>query len=294
METGLYPQRHRSHDVLRLAGWLLLVALGAGLTWYGFTWTEEGEQRTGASASVAASAPSAQSTPSAAAPSMSSAPLSGDVPQIVAGADGANVRTGPGTAYARLGYLEPGARAEVTGRDGKWWQIRYGDAPGWVFGDLVTALEAGQSEPQAAATAAPAESPSAGVETWPAEVFQLINQVRVENGLPPYTYNETLEQVAQLHGQDCQERGECDHSGSDGSNAETRIRRAGYDPAGQAEVIVYSSSPQAAVAWWMDEVPPDDWHRRTLLSTWVTEVGVAVVPTGRGDYYFIADFGRPN
>jgi len=294
METGLYPQRHRSHDVLRLAGWLLLVALGAGLTWYGFTWTEEGEQRTGASASVAASAPSAQSTPSAAAPSMSSAPLSGDVPQIVAGADGANVRTGPGTAYARLGYLEPGARAEVTGRDGKWWQIRYGDAPGWVFGELVTALEAGQSEPQAAATAAPAESPSAGVETWPAEVFQLINQVRAENGLPPDTYNETLERAAQLHGQDCQERGECDHSGSDGSNAETRIRRAGYDPAGQAEVLVYSSSPQAAVAWWMDEVPPDDWHRRTLLSTWVTEVGVAVVPTGRGDYYFIADFGRPN
>jgi hypothetical protein len=44
----------------------------------------------------------------------------------------------------------------------------------------------------------------------------------------------------------------------------------------------------------MDEVPPDDWHRRTLLSTWVTEIGVAVVPTGRGDYYFIADFGRPN
>jgi len=294
METGLYPQRHRSHDVLRLAGWLLLVALGAGLTWYGFTWTEEGEQRTGASASVAASAPSAQSTPSAAAPSMSSAPLSGDVPQIVAGADGANVRTGPGTAYARLGYLEPGARAEVTGRDGKWWQIRYGDAPGWVFGDLVTALEAGQSEPQAAATAAPAESPSAGVETWPAEVFQLINHVRAENGLPPYTYNETLERAAQLHGQDCQERGECGHSGSDGSNAETRIRRAGYDPAGQGEVLVYSSSPQAAVAWWMDEVPPDDWHRRTLLSTWVTEVGVAVVPTGRGDYYFIADFGRPN
>lgn len=43
----------------------------------------------------------------------------------------------------------------------------------------------------------------------------------------------------------------------------------------------------------MDEASHNDPHRRTLLSTWVTEIGVAVVPTGRGDYYFIADFGRP-
>jgi len=56
---------------------------------------------------------------------------------------------------------------------------------------------------------------------------------------------------------------------------------------------VYSSSPEVAVAWWMDETPPNDPHRSMLLSTWVTEIGVAAVPTGRGDYYFVADFGRP-
>jgi uncharacterized protein YkwD len=43
----------------------------------------------------------------------------------------------------------------------------------------------------------------------------------------------------------------------------------------------------------MDETPPNDPHRSTLLSTGVTETGVAVVPTGQGDYYFIAVFGRP-
>jgi uncharacterized protein YkwD len=131
------------------------------------------------------------------------------------------------------------------------------------------------------------------VAAWAAEVFRLINGVRAEHGLPPYAYNETLERAAQLHGQDCQQRGSCSHTGSDGSNVKTRILRAGYDAAGWAECIVYSWSPQEAVDWWMDETPPNDPHRRTLLSTWVTEIGIAVVPTDRGYYYFIADFGRP-
>jgi uncharacterized protein YkwD len=157
------------------------------------------------------------------------------------------------------------------------------------------------------ATAAPSQAPatvlvstespalhtlSPEIETWPQEVFQIINQLRAENGLPPYAYNEVLEWAARLHGQDCLQREYCDHTSSDGTNLKTRLERAGYDAAGQAEVIVYSSSPQAAVDWWMDEVPPDDPHRSALHSDWFTEIGVAVVDAGH-TYYFIADLGRP-
>jgi uncharacterized protein YkwD len=124
-------------------------------------------------------------------------------------------------------------------------------------------------------------------------VFRLINAERARHGLPPYVYNETLAQAARAHGADCQQRGSCGHTGSDGSNVRERVARAGYAAAGAAECIVYNDSPQGAVAWWMDEVPPNDAHRRTLLSTWVTEIGIAVVPTGWGNYYFIANFGRP-
>jgi uncharacterized protein YkwD len=148
--------------------------------------------------------------------------------------------------------------------------------------------ESTESPPPSTTEPLPAE-----IAAWSAQVFRLINGVRAAHGLPPYTYNETLERAAQLHGQDCQQRGSCSHTGSDGSNVKTRILRAGYDAAGWAECIVYSWSPQEAVDWWMDETPPNDAHRRTLLSTWVTEIGIAVVPTDRGYYYFIADFGRP-
>ena len=314
------PKLARSRNVWRVVGWLLLIGLGMGLAWYGCTGTPHGEPPTGTPSPVTPLTPSASPTvrpantslpsptltdtpaptdtpPPSATPEPTALPptLTPATPYLVAGADGVNVRSGPGLAYTRLGYLDPGAQAELSGRDGDWWQIRYDDAPGWVFGPLVTAYPADLVAPQPTMPPTPTEPRPADtdVATWPAEVFRLINQVRAENGLPPYTYDETLERAAELHGQDCQQRGSCDHTGSDGSNVRTRIERAGYDAAGSAEVVVYAASPQQAVDWWMDETPPDDLHRRTLLSTWVTEAGVAAVPTGRGNYYFIVDFGRP-
>ncbi|MBN1582849.1 MAG: CAP domain-containing protein [Anaerolineae bacterium] len=149
--------------------------------------------------------------------------------------------------------------------------------------------------PQLTATALQltATLPEGGVEAWPQEVFRLINAVRAEHDLPSFIYNDRLAHVAQLHGQDCLERGSLTHTGSDGSDVKARILRSGYDAIGWAEVITYSASPQEAVTWWIDEVPPNDAHRRTLLGSWLTEIGVAVIPLGNGTYYFITDLARP-
>ncbi len=163
---------------------------------------------------------------------------------------------------------------------------------------IAAALPSATSEPTAAPTAppgaaAPVESTPAEIGVWPAEVFGLINAERAAAGIGPLAWNDTLAQAAYLHGLDCQQRGECDHTGSDGSTVKIRVTRAGYPTVGAAECIVYAAAPAQAVSWWMDEVPPNDWHRRTILSTWVTEIGIAVVPNHLGTYYFIADFGRP-
>jgi uncharacterized protein YkwD len=142
-------------------------------------------------------------------------------------------------------------------------------------------------------TAAPAAPPPADVAAWPHETVRIINEVRAQHGLPPFAYNETLAQVAQGHANDCMQRGWCSHTGSDGSDIKTRIWRTGYTPTGWAECWAWNASPQAAVDMWMDEVPPDDAHRRTLLSTWLTEIGVGVAPAPSWGYFFIANFGRP-
>jgi lipoprotein-anchoring transpeptidase ErfK/SrfK len=69
-------------------------------------------------------------------------------PSIVSGIDGANVRTGPGTHYERIGYLAPDEVAAVTGWSGSWWQIDYRGEPAWVYGDIVSAynIESGVPE----------------------------------------------------------------------------------------------------------------------------------------------------
>jgi uncharacterized protein YkwD len=142
------------------------------------------------------------------------------------------------------------------------------------------------------ATAVAVTAPPADVADWPRETVRLINEVRAQHGLPPLTYNETLAQAAQAHANDCAQRGWGSHTGSDGSDIKTRILRAGYDPASWAECWAQRKTPAGAVEIWMDEVPPNDPHRRTLLTTWLSEIGMGVAKTDWG-YYFIADFGRP-
>ncbi len=134
--------------------------------------------------------------------------------------------------------------------------------------------------------------PPADLAPWPREIARLINEVRAQHGLEPLRYNETLEQAAQAHADDCTQRGWCSHTGSDGSNIKTRVRRAGYDASGWAECWAQTQSPSRAVEIWMDEVPPNDPHRRTLLSDWFSEIGIGVSESDWG-HYIIADFGRP-
>jgi len=146
--------------------------------------------------------------------------------------------------------------------------------------------------PTASATAAPVAPPPADVAAWPREVARLINETRAQHGLPPLIYNETLAQAAQAHANDCLQRGWGSHYGSDGSDERVRMERAGYDPVHWDESWAHTQSPQRAMDFWMDEAPPNDPHRRMILSPRFTEIGVGVVKPDWG-YYIFADFAKP-
>ncbi len=137
------------------------------------------------------------------------------------------------------------------------------------------------------------DTPPANLAAWPRAVFNAMNRVRAEHELPPYLYNEKLALAAQRHANDCAQRRSCSHTGSDGSTIQVRVERVGYAGTG-AECWAAQRTPQGAVDVWMDEVPPNDAHRRMMLHTWFTEVGVGLAPAPwDGHYYIIAVFGRP-
>ncbi len=169
-------------------------------------------------------------------------------------------------------------------------------APTPVLTYTATAELDPTDQPASTATPIPASPPDASppdhIANWPMEVFRLINEMRAQHGLPALVYNETLANVAQAHANDCLQRGWGSHYGSDGSTVKTRMERAGYNPVRWSECWAHMQSPQQAIDFWMDEVPPNDPHRRTILSTWLTEVGVGVVDPGQG-YYIFANFGQP-
>jgi uncharacterized protein YkwD len=162
-----------------------------------------------------------------------------------------------------------------------------------TFSEPVAAVAAEQ-QPSPAPTAAPAPpAPAlpAGPADWPGYILTRINQARAEHGLNTLTIAPELTAAAQAHAQDCAQRGWGSHVGSDGAVLKTRLERVGYFGSNYGENWVQALNAERAFEWWYGEIPPNDPHRRNILSSYYTEVGIGIVQMDWG-YVFITDFGR--
>ncbi|WP_417206878.1 CAP domain-containing protein [Antarctobacter sp.] len=103
----------------------------------------------------------------------------------------------------------------------------------------------------------------------------LLNGLRAEAGLAPLSTSATLEKAARRHARDMARRGFFAHSGSDGSDAMDRARRAGYRPCQIAENIAKGQrSLEEVFADWMTSPG----HRRNMLNGGVRDYALV-----RGD-----------
>ena len=128
--------------------------------------------------------------------------------------------------------------------------------------------------------------PADTVAAYEQEVFDLVNQIREENGLEPFVYNETLAETARAHSQDMIDRNFFDHTNPDGKSPFDRMRDNGLSYSMAAEnIAVGYPSPEAVVEGWMNS----EGHRANILGG-CEELGVGLALGGSYGYYWTQCF----
>lgn len=133
--------------------------------------------------------------------------------------------------------------------------------------------------------------------------LELVNEVRLDEGLNPYGQSRLLTNAAQRHADDLAQNGPADpddmHRGSDGSDEQERIEEAGYAAwtLDDDQVVVAENvwsgqgTPQDALAFFLEDQPDRD----NVLSDAYREIGIGVATDADGGSVYVLDFGaRPN
>lgn len=133
------------------------------------------------------------------------------------------------------------------------------------------------------ASAANCVSP-ANVNQLATEIATGVNQSRRANGEAPLRFNRRLGRAAMVHACDMLVNDFFDHRGSDGSNSQARVRKAGYNDCVVAENIAwgYPRSEQI-VSGWMNSPG----HRRNMLHPRIEEFGIGITQGPKGPYWVL-------
>jgi uncharacterized protein YkwD len=110
-------------------------------------------------------------------------------------------------------------------------------------------------------------------QTSPGEILQLVNAERAKVNCPALHENAQLTHAAKVFADDAAKHNLTDHTGSDGSTPQTRIKEAGYNAGPSAENMSWGdTSAKQAVDGWMNSGA----HKGNILNCSFTDTGVAV------------------
>lgn len=172
----------------------------------------------------------------------------------------------------------------------------------------VVATPSPTSSPTPSVTATPRTRPTQPPVTVPPgwtsvegqlqkQLFNLINSDRADHGLSAYTLNSTMSNGARQH--DIKMAGSCgmSHQCSGEPDPCQRVSNEGISWTSCGENVGYSSPNPTLWAGvqqidqaMLNEQPPNDGHRRNLLSTSFHRVGVGIYVDERGYVWITEDF----
>ncbi|MBQ9805774.1 MAG: SafA/ExsA family spore coat assembly protein [Clostridia bacterium] len=117
----------------------------------------------------------------------------------------------------------------------------------------------------------------ASVTSYEQEVIRLVNEIRVQNGLKPLTYDWELSRVARYKSQDMKDNRYFSHTSPVYGSPFQMMKSFGisYRSAGE-NIAKGQRTPQAVVDAWMNS----SGHRANILNTSYTHIGVGYVASG--------------
>lgn len=152
--------------------------------------------------------------------------------------------------------------------------------------------------PPTAAPTPPPTPPPGTASAVEQRMLATLNQQRAANGLGPLTWSNQLALSSLVHNRAMAAANTLSHQLPGEADFGARITATGYRWRAAAENIGWNgqATDDGAVAiQWMfyNETPPNDGHRRNILSTATTQVGISVVDDGRGKVWVTEDFAAP-
>jgi uncharacterized protein YkwD len=150
----------------------------------------------------------------------------------------------------------------------------------------------------AAKSASSSASDYATRSDWAKAVLAELNAERANHGLPAMKLNSKLVSAAHTHNLAMAKANKLSHQLNGEAALGSRVSAAGYSWSAVGENVAYNSSRSqsgvlAVQKAMYNEEPPDDGHRRNILSKTYVDVGIDVISDSvHGKVWLVTDFGR--
>ena len=117
----------------------------------------------------------------------------------------------------------------------------------------------------------------ASVSSYEQKVIDLVNDIRVQNGLKKFSANWELSRVARYKSQDMRDKKYFSHTSPTYGSPFNMMKSFGISYKTAGENIAYGySTPEAVVKGWMNS----EGHRKNILNPSFTQIGVGYVASG--------------
>lgn len=124
------------------------------------------------------------------------------------------------------------------------------------------------------------------------EIFNMVNQERQKAGVPPLSYNKTMEKYARIKSKDMGDRNYFAHENPEGQLITAQMKKDGVSYNAWGENIAYTGgSPSGAAKTIMNMWMNSDGHRKNILSPNFIGIGVGVT-SHNGKIYATQEFYR--